>query len=242
MSLRRIATACIVLCAALSVGGAPALAVSLPMRTPGPGNVWVAKVVYPTVARSMPSTSARGMGVISTVSKWGSPVVLLVLGAHVDTAGLPWLRVRADRRPNGSAVWIDARDTVPFLDPWRLSISRERRKLRVYRDGHVRRTFAVVVGTPSTPTPVGLFAVAAEVRQPDPTAFLGSWVLPLTAHSDALRHFEGGDGQLALHGRGAASLIDPLGSARSHGCVRLTNDAIDWIATHVPAGTPVRIR
>jgi lipoprotein-anchoring transpeptidase ErfK/SrfK len=98
-----------------------------------------------------------------------------------------------------------------------------------------------VVGEPSTPTPTGLFAVAAEVRQADPSGFLGSWVLPLTAHSDALHHFEGGDGQVALHGRGGASLLDPLGSARSHGCVRLTNDAIAWIATHVPVGAPVRV-
>jgi lipoprotein-anchoring transpeptidase ErfK/SrfK len=54
--------------------------------------------------------------------------------------------------------------------------------------------------------------------------------------------FDGGDGQVALHGRGGASLLDPLGSARSHGCVRLANGAIDWIAGHVPVGAPVRIR
>ncbi len=74
-----------------------------------------------------------------------------------------------------------------------------------------------------------------------PRAFEGPWVLPLTAHSTVLKHFDGGDGQVALHGRGGASLADPLGSARSHGCVRLANQAIDWIAGHVAVGTPVRI-
>lgn len=82
----------------------------------------------------------------------------------------------------------------------------------------------------------------AELRQPDPGEFEGSWVLPLTAHSQVLRAFEGGDGQIALHGRGGPGLLDPLGSARSHGCVRMSNRAADWIAAHIPTGTPVQVR
>jgi lipoprotein-anchoring transpeptidase ErfK/SrfK len=202
----------------------------------------VAKVIYPTVARAAPSTAARDLGVVSTVSEWGTPVVLLVLGARVDTGGRPWVRVRLGYRPNGLAAWVDAEDTVLHTDPWRISVSRGGEQLRVYRAGRLQRAFAAVVGKPSTPTPAGLFAVAAKLRQPDPGGFLGSWVIPLTAHSDVLRHFDGGDGQVALHGRGGASLADPLGSARSHGCVRLANEAIGWIATHVPVGTPVRVR
>lgn len=79
----------------------------------------------------------------------------------------------------------------------------------------------------------------------NPNAFLGSWVLELTAHSDVLRQFDGGDGTVGIHGRGGASLQDPLGSARSHGCVRLANDAIDWLVSTVGAselpGTPIQI-
>jgi len=44
-----------------------------------------------------------------------------------------------------------------------------------------------------------------------PNAFLGSWILPLTARSDALQQFDGGDGTVGIHGRGRASLLDPLG-------------------------------
>jgi hypothetical protein len=175
------------------------------------------------------------------VSAWGAPTELLVLGSRVDAAGHPWLRVRLDYRPNGFAAWIDEEDTVMYRDPWRISVSRARREVWVYDADRLVRSFAAVVGKSSTPTPAGLFAIAAELPQPDPGQFEGSWVLPLTAHSEVLRHFEGGDGQVALHGRGGASLIDPLGSARSHGCVRLANQTIGWIATHVPVGTPVRI-
>jgi len=67
----------------------------------------------------------------------------------------------------------------------------------------------------------------------------------LTAHSDVLQRYDGGDGRVALHGRGGDSLRDPLGSAASHGCVRLTNTAIAGIVRRIGvdaiAGTPVRI-
>ena len=56
------------------------------------------------------------------------------------------------------------------------------------------RTVRVVVGKPSTPTPVGLFAVVWAIPW-HANDFLGSWVLELTAHSDVLQHFEGGEGR-----------------------------------------------
>jgi len=233
-----------------AVGNAPANATDAigagrppPASPPTQMKAWVAKVLYPTVARSAPSVShGRRMMVVFPVSRWGTPTQLLVLGSRVDASGRPWVRVRLDYRPNGYAAWIDAEDTILFKDRWRISVSREQHTLRVYRADRLIRTFAVVVGKPSTPTPAGLFAVASELRQPNPAEFEGSWVLPLTAHSSVLQHFEGGDGQIALHGRGGASLVDPLGTARSHGCVRMDNDAIGWIAVHVPIGTPVRVR
>jgi lipoprotein-anchoring transpeptidase ErfK/SrfK len=50
---------------------------------------------------------------------------------------------------------------------------------------------------------------------------------------------------VAIHGRGGASLLDPLGSARSHGCIRLSNRAVSWLVSTVGyeqlPGTPVQI-
>lgn len=202
---------------------------------------WVASVIYPTAARRAPSFHSPQLEMIPAVSRWGTPEELLILGQRVSPDGHVWLRVRLDVRPNGAAVWLDGQDTLVHRDRWRISVSLVRRRLSVFRDGRLMRAFRVVVGKRSTPTPTGLFAVAAELRQPNAHGFEGAWVLPLTAHSNVLRHFDGGDGQVALHGRGGASLADPLGSARSHGCVRMANRAIEWIATHVPVGTPVRV-
>jgi lipoprotein-anchoring transpeptidase ErfK/SrfK len=169
---------------------------------------------------------------------------LLVIG-HARTARRHcWLPVRLPRRPNAAKGWIDAKRVKLEENPWRIAVSTRRRRLMLYSAGVLIRTARVVVGKPSTPTPVGLFAVVSAIRW-HPNAFLGSWVLELTAHSGVLRDFDGGDGTVGIHGRGGASLLDPLGSARSHGCIRLANQTIDLLVRTIGVarlpGTPVRI-
>jgi hypothetical protein len=100
-------------------------------------------------------------------------------------------------------------------------------------------------GAPATQTPAGLFSVI-EVWRWKPGDFLGSYILPTTAHSKVLQEFGGGDGRVGIHGGGGASLLDPLATARSRGCIRLANRAIEWIARTVGhgglPGTPVGVR
>jgi lipoprotein-anchoring transpeptidase ErfK/SrfK len=116
------------------------------------------------------------------------------------------------------------------------------RRVTIYRLGKRVRRFRAVVGKPSTPTPHGLAAIYERNRQPDPGAFLGPWALSTTSLSSVLESFGGGPGRVAIHGRAGASLLDPLGTARSHGCIRISNGHVSWMARKVPAGTPVRIR
>lgn len=179
--------------------------------------------------------------------RWLTPAdaaSLLVVAQPRVARGRCWLRVRLPSRPNESAGWINADRVVLERTPWRIVVSTARRTLTLLRAGKVLRVLSVVVGKPSTPTPDGLFAVWWAIPS-NPGNFVGSWVLELTAHSDVLQQFDGGDGTVAIHGRGGASLQDPLGSARSHGCVRLSNDTIDWLVRTIgPSrlpGTPVQI-
>ena len=169
---------------------------------------------------------------------------LLVLGRPRAQDNRCWLQVRLPWRPNNAAGWINAKLVVVQKTKWRIGVSTSRRTLTLFKAGKPVRTISVVVGKPSTPTPGGLFAVAWAVRW-NPSDFLGSWVLELTAHSDALAHFDGGNGLVGIHGRGGASLLDPLGTAASHGCIRLANDSIDWLVETVGQswlpGTPVEV-
>lgn len=166
---------------------------------------------------------------------------LLVLGTVADASGRPWYRVLLPKRPNASSGWING-DTVRLVrNGYRINVNRASRTLSVTRAGRLVRSFRVVVGANSTPTPAGTFAVSEMVDTGRPNQFVGRWVLPLTAYSNVLQEFAGGPGQIALHGRGGASLSDPLGSAASHGCVRISNQDIAWLAGRVTPGTPVVI-
>lgn len=155
-----------------------------------------------------------------------------------------FFQVRLPWRPNDAAGWVNADNVVLAKTPWRIEVSTARRTLTLFRAGAPVRTLSVVVGKPSTPTPLGLFAIVWAIPW-YPNDFLGSWVLELTAHSDVLRQFDGGDGTVGIHGRGGASLLDPLGTALSHGCIRLSNDSIDWLVGTIGAGrlpgTPVQV-
>jgi lipoprotein-anchoring transpeptidase ErfK/SrfK len=168
----------------------------------------------------------------------------LVLDAARTHSGRCWVEVRLPWRPNTASGWIEASQVILRPTPWRIVVSTADRSLSLYRRGRLVRRVQVVVGKPSTPTPVGLFSIIGTWADP-PGAFLGSWILPLTAHSDALQQFDGGDGTVGIHGRGGASLLDPLGSAASHGCIRVDNSSIDWLVGVVGAGAlpgiPVRV-
>ena len=201
----------------------------------------VARIAAPTFARATLKSAKRGRRV-STATSWsGQPQVLLVLdSATVD--GQDWVKLLLANRPNGSAGWVTRDRVVLSRTRYWVTVRVRSRRITVYKNGKRARSFRAVVGAPGTPTPLGLAAILERNRQPDPRAFLGPWALSLTALSNVLESFGGGPGRVAIHGRAGASLQDPLGSARSHGCVRVNNDDINWMARHVPAGTPVRIK
>ncbi len=191
-----------------------------------------------------PALHAPGGAVLeemqTSIRPGGGPTQLLVLDSR-QTEGQTWLRVLLPTRPNGASGWISGNQAVVLTTPWRVVVSLADRRLYAVRRGRLVRSFPVVIGAASTPTPTGRFAVAERIQLPDPTQFYGSWMLTLTAHSNVLNTFAGGDGRVALHGRGGSSLNMPVGTASSHGCVRMRNGDIDWLARHAEAGTPVVI-
>jgi lipoprotein-anchoring transpeptidase ErfK/SrfK len=210
---------------------------------PGPTatTTWVAKVVFPTVARSRPG-GGRIVTRLATTARWNhGPNQLKVIGSARDKRGRAWLHVLLPIRPNGAKGWMLRDYALLSTTPWRIDITLRRRLVRVYNRGVLKRRFRIVIGKPSTPTPRGQFAIYEIVRQANPRGFLGPWVLHLTAHSNVLFNFGGGPGTIALHGRDGASLADPLGSARSHGCMRMADRNIIWLARRVVPGTPVNV-
>lgn len=199
----------------------------------------VAKIVAAVDARERPG-SGRVLWQAEARTRGGNATWLLVTGRRTTASG-SWVQVLLPVRPNGTVGWI--RSSRVFLGPdqWQIVVSTDRRTLTLLRDGVVVRMTRVVVGAPATPTPHGRFALYDTVAQPDPHGFFGPWSLQLTAFSNVLDDYGGGPGRIAIHGRGGASLRTPLGSAASHGCIRVDNTLIDLLA-RLPLGTPVDIR
>jgi lipoprotein-anchoring transpeptidase ErfK/SrfK len=223
--------------AAIAAAPAPALATDdLPAPPTRATGATTALVVAPTHARARPGRT-RQVARVGTLTDWSRhPQRLLVL----DRDG-GWLKVLLPSRPNGSSGWIPRDKVLLGRTPYWLRLRLGTRRLTVFRDGEPVRRFGAVIGAPATPTPRGLAAIYERNRQPNPRGFLGRWALSLTAHSNVLESFGGGPGRVAIHGREGASLRDPLGSARSHGCIRITSGAVTWLARRTTPGTPVEV-
>jgi lipoprotein-anchoring transpeptidase ErfK/SrfK len=216
----------------------PPFEIAAPSRAHGST---VARIVAPAFARARLDSPNHGWRV-STATAWSKqPQVLLVLDA-ATLDGRDWVKVLLANRPNGSAGWIQRDRVVLHRTRYWVTVRVRSRRVAVYRNGKRVRRFRAVVGAPGTPTPRGLAAIYERNRQPDPSAFLGPWALSLTSLSNVLESYGGGPGRVAIHGRAGASLLDPLGTARSHGCIRVNNDDIRWMAARVPVGSPVRVR
>ncbi|MGH2891669.1 MAG: L,D-transpeptidase, partial [Solirubrobacteraceae bacterium] len=178
---------------------------------------------------------------VGTATTWsGEPQVLLVLGSALYRGRL-WLHVLLPIRPDGATGWIPRDNVVLEATRYWITVDKRARAVTIYRDGRPVHRYEAVIGKPATPTPDGLAAIYEKDPQPDPGDFLGPWALPLTIFSNVLENFGGGPGRVAIHGRAGASLQDPLGSARSHGCIRIDNGPILWMAHHLPQGVPVQI-
>ena len=234
------------LCALLAAAGAVAPAAAsaddslrAPARDTG---ATTAQIVAATHARAKPGLGRRRLARLDTRTGWSRHAqrVLVLDSARRD--GRQWLEVLLPTRPNGSTGWIPRDKAALGHTPYWIELRLRTRRLSVYRDGHRIRRFRAVIGAPGTPTPRGLAAIYERNAQPDPRGFLGPWALSLTAFSQVLTNYGGGPGRVAVHGRGAASLRDPLGSARSHGCIRIDNAPVRWLARHAAPGTPIRIR
>jgi hypothetical protein len=150
-----------------------------------------------------------------------------------------WLRVLLPGRPNGHAAWIRASTARIWSTPWRIVIRTESRRLFVLHNDRIVRSFPVVVGKASTPTPRGRFFVEEALTLP--RGALGSpAAYALSARSDVFQEFDGGPGQIAIHG--IYGIGGTPGTAESHGCIRMTTDALDWMIRRVGTGTPVDIK
>jgi lipoprotein-anchoring transpeptidase ErfK/SrfK len=210
-----------------------------PVRSRVPATQQLAVLLIAHRAHRAPRAGSPQTALIpATRPTTGERTTLPVIGHATGPGGIRWLHVMVPGRPNGSTGWVTQGGTRNLTTSWHIVVNLRQRRVTAYRSGRVVDVFRAVVGKPSTPTPSGKFFVEETVRM-SPGEPGGPFALATSARSNVLQEFEGGPGQIALHGRD--SLGGTLGSAESHGCVRLDAAAIDWLIARIEPGTPVTI-
>jgi lipoprotein-anchoring transpeptidase ErfK/SrfK len=185
--------------------------------------------VYPS-----PDASAAPLETLTQLTAYKLPRTLLAFGEDNG-----WLHVYLPTRPNNSTGWIMA-SNVNLSQPLQYSVKIDlaAHHLWLMQNGTAIFDSEVAIGSPQYPTPTGTFYTTDPIDLHDnPNAGYGVFAIGLSGHSDVLTEFLGGDGQIAIHGDNDPS---DMGKDVSHGCVRLTNDAIMKLAS-LPLGTPVSI-
>lgn len=166
------------------------------------------------------------------------PEVYVVLRRHIDARGREWLRIRMPARPRSLRGWVRRRALGRLhVVSTRLVIDRRRLRIHYYRRGKRVWSAPVGVGKGSTPTPRGRFWIREGFRVGGGNPLYGPFAFGTSAYS-VLSEWPGG-GVVGLHGTDQPQLVP---GRPSHGCVRLRNRDILWLAHRMPVGTPLLIR
>ena len=194
-----------------------------------------AVAVFPNPGDGQPAQTLQ-----NPTKPYGTELVFVVKEQTPD-----WLLVHLPVRPNGSTGWIRASDVDMTTHEFRMVIELGAHRLTVWNGDEVFADEPIAVGTRDTPTPGGLY-YTKELLQPIdrqgnliPNGPYGPYAYGLSGFSEVLYDFAGGDGVIGIHGTNDPSSI---GRDASHGCIRLSNEAITRLATTLPIGVPVEIR
>lgn len=212
--------------------GSPAPRVRAVAVPPGESLIAQARGKRVAVYASAGAPAPRTM--LSNPNPDGAPLVFLVASAGADR-----LQVLLPTRPNLSRGWINASAVRLAFNPYRLEVQMSRHVLTIWRSGKLVQRYPVGVGRRAvTPTPAGLYYITELLKQPDPGGEYGPYAFGISAHSNVLHEFAGGNGEIGIHGTNQPWLV---GGDVSHGCIRVRNEVITRLAHELPLGTPIRI-
>ncbi|KNZ70949.1 ErfK/YbiS/YcfS/YnhG family protein [Thermincola ferriacetica] len=125
-----------------------------------------------------------------------------------------------------SALGTDMAVSAAPGQGYRIFIDTERFRLSLFKDGVHQATWPVAVGKPSTPTPIGDWVITEKIMNPGG---------PFGARWMRISVPWGGYG---IHGTDNPASI---GTAASHGCIRMYNEDVIKLYDIVGIGTPVKI-
>jgi lipoprotein-anchoring transpeptidase ErfK/SrfK len=198
-----------------------------------------ARVVYAGVIRTNPTRTSHAVARLRQLTEDGYPEVYLALRAYKDDDGLVWTQIRIPGRPNGRVGWVP-RDWLSgfHMTRWQIFVNRHTLRMTVFWNGKRRWRRPVGIGKPATPTPAGRFWIRERIKVGSRSSPYWPYALG-TADYSTLSEWPGG-GVVGIHGDWNQPQLIP--GRPSHGCIRMHDRDVAWLARHVPVGTPLRVR
>jgi len=180
----------------------------------------------------------------------GSPGMKVRKAQLADAVAAAFQRPGASEQVVVRAPEVEVKPTTSVKNlgskyPTVVTVSRSGFKLYLWKDLKLAKTFPVAVGMAGLETPAGLYSVQDKQTNP-------AWHVPNSAWAGSLAgktvppgpdnpikaRWMGLAAGVGIHGTGA---VDSLGSAASHGCIRMNPVDVIWLYDRVPVGTPVYI-
>ena len=137
-------------------------------------------------------------------------------------------------------------DKVFDAQPVALTVSRDGRIVRYFKRGKLVKTYRVAVGSAEYPTPTGRFVVQTMQVDPPWNVPNSEWAGDLAGETipggdpqnPLVARWIGFNGSVGFHGTASTG---SLGSAASHGCVRMAPADVIDLYKRVKIGTPVLV-
>lgn len=154
---------------------------------------------------------------------------LEALQSYTQAEGLPFSPARAFCHLSPSQVEaVTSQSCLLRQKPaggTNILIQKSRRTLTLFQQNNPFRQYPIAIGKPSTPTPLGNFAIATKVVNPG--GVLGTRWMGLNFDT------------YGIHGTNRPWLI---GQMVSNGCIRMHNHHAEELFTWIQIGSPVYIR
>jgi lipoprotein-anchoring transpeptidase ErfK/SrfK len=175
-------------------------------------------------------------------------------GVAVDEAALRTRIESVVQRTSDRTVSVPVETVEPEVTkadlaaryPTYLTVDESSFTLTLFKDLKVAETYTVAVGQPAYPTPTGLYSIQSKQVDPvwsEPNSdwageLAGTVVQGGTAENPLKARWMGITDGAGIHG---TDDVGSLGSAASHGCVRMSVPDVEALYDQVPVGTPIYI-
>jgi lipoprotein-anchoring transpeptidase ErfK/SrfK len=174
-------------------------------------------------------------------------------GLQLDTGGLQNQITEAIQSPHDRTVKPKVQRTKPQVTtdqlaaqyPVYLTIDRGNFQIRLWQDLKLAKTYTIAVGQQGLETPAGTYSIDDKQVNPSWHVPDSAWagdlagrVIPPGPQDPIKARWMGFYNGAGIHG---TDEISSLGTAASHGCVRMSIPDVEELYDQVPLGTPIYI-